>query len=341
MQPSWNFPRNISAIRVLLSVGQQHGLSSEDCLRNTNINLKDLSQLQHEVEAWQECQVIRNLLEALGTQVPLGVEAGLRHHTTTFGAWGFAILSSSNIESALSLALRYLQLSSVFCRLEIIKEGEKTLLMLDHSELPDDLEYFLAERDFTTLMSLQQDVLPLRLPVIKIDVALPAPVYADKFPGLTGYSIHFDQPRSCIMIDSSLLDLPLPQADQFTRARYEAECQHLLARRSTLGSYSQKIRNILLLQPAHMPKIHDMAANQQINLRTLQRQLAVEGITYERLVEGIREDLAEDLLKTTDLTIEEIARNLGYSEVSAFSRAFKRWKGISPTNFRANLGILF
>lgn len=337
MHHSWDFPRNISAIRVLVSVGQLHGLSVDACLTNAGISTTDLSRLDHEVEAWQECQVIRNLLAKLGNQLPLGVAAGLKHHTTTFGAWGFAVLSSCNIEAALNIAVRYLQLSSVFCRLETIKEGEKTLLMIDHSELPEDLQYFLAERDFTTLMSLQQDILPVQLPVIQIDVALPAPVYADKFPELTGYAINFDQPRSCIIIESRLLELPLPQADQFTLARYEEECQHLLARRGTLGSYSQKIRNILLLQPAHMPKIQEMADSLEINLRTLQRQLAVEGITYERLVEGIREDLAEDLLKTTDLTIEEIANRLGYSEVSAFSRAFKRWKNISPKNFRSHL----
>ena len=77
-----------------------------------------------------------------------------------------------------------------------------------------------------------------------------------------------------------------------------------------------------------------MAAHLQVNLRTLQRHLAIEGVTYEQLIDDIRKDLAEDLLKTTNLTVEEVAIQLGYSEVSAFSRAFKRWKGISPRNFR-------
>lgn len=64
------------------------------------------------------------------------------------------------------------------------------------------------------------------------------------------------------------------------------------------------------------------------------RHLAIEGVTYEQLIDDIRKDLAEDLLKTTNLTVEEVAIQLDYSEVSAFSRAFKRWKGFSPRNFR-------
>lgn len=338
MQYYWDFPRSISAVRVLVAVGQSHGLTAEQCLDSTNISIEDLSLIHHEVDAKQECQVLRNLIHLLGTDTPIGVECGLRHHTTTFGAWGFAMLSSPTIEAALQLAFRYLQLSSFFCKLEMRNEGDYTIISFDHSQLPKDLAYFLTERDFTTIMSLQQDMLPTALPVMEINVALPSPIYADKFPELTGYAINFDQPRSCILIETRLLNLPLPQADQFTRAHYEKECHHLWMRRSTMGTFSQKVRNTLLLNTAQMITIDEMAAQLEITVRTLQRHLANEGITYERLVSDIREDLAEDLLTSTDLTIEEIAVHLGYSEVSAFSRAFKRWKQVSPRNFRTNKG---
>ncbi|ENV37106.1 MULTISPECIES: AraC family transcriptional regulator [Acinetobacter] len=336
MQHYWDFPRSISAVRILLTVGQSHGLTAEQCLANTNISLEDLSRIHHEVEAQQECQVLRNLIHLLGSEIPIGVEAGLKHHITTFGAWGFAILSSPTIEAALQLVLRYFQLSSFFCKLEMSKEGKYTFINFNHDDLPQNLAYFLAERDFATVMSLQQDILPTPLPVVEINVALPTPIYADKFPELTGYAINFDQPRSCIVIETSLLSLPLPQADQFTRTYYEKECQHLWMRRSNIGTFSQKIRNILLLKPSQMPKIDEMATQLQITVRMLQRHLATESITYERLISDIREDLAEDLLTTTELTIEEIASQLGYSEASAFSRAFKRWKNISPKNFRSS-----
>lgn len=335
MLASWDFPRTISTVRVLLAVAEIHGLTQEACLQGSNITLENLSS-DKLIETSQELHVIRNIIKALGPNIPLGVETGLRHHITTFGAWGFAILSSPSIRAAINIALRYLRLSSVFCHLSVVDEGDKTLLMIDHQSLPEDLQYFLAERDFTTLMSLQRDILPLQLPVFDLEVALPAPVYADQFPQMTGYTVKFNQPRSCITIDSRLLDMPLPQANQFILARYEAECEQLLARRETLGSYSQKIQDNLLAQPAHMPKIDDMAIRLGVNTRTLQRQLAEEGITYERLVEGIREDLAENMLLQTSLSIEEIAEHLGYSEVSAFSRAFKRWKGLAPTKFRSN-----
>jgi AraC-like DNA-binding protein len=333
-QPYWDFPRSISAVRVLLAVAETHGLTQQACLKDSGICADNLSSAHNLIETRQELQVIRNIIQQLGSEVPLGVETGLRHHITTFGAWGFAMLSSPSIRAAINIALKYLRLSSVFCHLNMVEEGDKTLLLIDHQSLPEDLQYFLAERDFTTLMSLQRDILPLQLPVFSLEVALPAPVYTDRFPEMTGYAVKFDQPRSCITVNTSLLEMPLPQADPFTLARYEAECVQLLARRETLGRYSQKIQHHLLAQPAQMPTINDMASRLNINTRTLQRQLAEEGFTYEHLVEGVREDLAENLLMQTSLSIEQIAENLGYSEVSAFSRAFKRWKGIAPTKFR-------
>ena len=148
------------------------------------------------------------------------------------------------------------------------------------------------------------------------------------------HTIQFNQPQSCIIFERHLLDLPLPQADHVIRLRYEEECQQLWNRRSLLGSYSQKIRDILLLNPSKMLKIDEMAAHLQINIRTLQRYLTIEKTTYEQLVDDCRRDLAEDLIKTTNFKIEEISTQLGYSEVSAFSRAFKRWKSISPRSFR-------
>lgn len=113
IQLYWDFPRSISAIRILLMIGQQYGLTPESCIENTHISLDDLSQPNFEVKAEQEFLVIRNLLKLLDPTLPLSIEAGLRHHTTTFGAWGFAILSSQTMKEALHFAMRYFQLSSI------------------------------------------------------------------------------------------------------------------------------------------------------------------------------------------------------------------------------------
>lgn len=339
MRAYWDFPRDISIIRVLLAVGESHGLGQEACLEASGISPDNLSALAYEVEAWQEMQVIRNLVNKLGPDLPLGIEAGFRHHITTFGVFGFAILSCASARAALNLASRYLRLTCAYCYLEIVEEGDNTFFLVAHDELPDDICRFLVERDCVTVLSLQREILPVQLPLVRLDTTFAPPVYAARLTELTGYHIKFDQPRTCVVINSQLLDLPLPQADRYTLARYEAECQQLMARRDTLGSYARQLRDHLLIRSGHFPGLREMAQHMEVNAKTLQRRLSDEGTSYKAIIDNVREDLATDLLNTRSLSVEDVAELLGYSEVSSFSRAFKRWKGVSPLHFKTKKSI--
>jgi len=80
--------------------------------------------------------------------------------------------------------------------------------------------------------------------------------------------------------------------------------------------------------------IGDVAKLAELSVRTLQRKLAEEGADFSDVVEQVRHELAVDLLENTDVTLTEIAGELGYSTLPNFSRAFKRWTGTSPGEFR-------
>jgi AraC-like DNA-binding protein len=82
-----------------------------------------------------------------------------------------------------------------------------------------------------------------------------------------------------------------------------------------------------------MPPQDQVAATLHVSVRTLRRQLGDEGTTFRALVEETRQLLAEELLGTGRLTVEEIADRLGYAEASSFVHAFKRWKGIPPRRY--------
>jgi len=71
-----------------------------------------------------------------------------------------------------------------------------------------------------------------------------------------------------------------------------------------------------------------------VSVRTLQRRLAAEGLAFSELVEEVRAELAGEMLNDTDLSLNEVAKELGYSTLSNFSRAFQRWTGKRPSEFR-------
>jgi AraC-like DNA-binding protein len=81
----------------------------------------------------------------------------------------------------------------------------------------------------------------------------------------------------------------------------------------------------------------DMANALHLSLRSLQRKLHEEGTSYKKILEETRRDLATKYIQNSRLSISEISFLLGFSEISNFSRAFKRWHGQAPSDFRAEL----
>jgi AraC-like DNA-binding protein len=77
-----------------------------------------------------------------------------------------------------------------------------------------------------------------------------------------------------------------------------------------------------------------------MSTRTLRNRLRRESTSYREIVEAIRQALAEDLLSTTEMAVDEIAQRLGYSDTSTFVAAFKRWKGVPPRSYRSSRGDL-
>jgi AraC-like DNA-binding protein len=89
--------------------------------------------------------------------------------------------------------------------------------------------------------------------------------------------------------------------------------------------------------PEGAPTLEEIAASLRLAPGTIQRALAVEGIGFREAVEVTRFDLARHYLTQAHLPLSEIALLLGYSELSAFTRAFTRWAGVSPRGYRGNM----
>jgi len=287
-----------------------------------------------EIEAEQELRVIRNLLEIVGYDTPLGLEAGERYHPTTYGIWGFAVLSSPTVRAAVDVGLRYLRLTSIFCGVELVEDEREVGLVADDSQLPKDLRNFLLERDAATLASLKRDMLPVPLRWSRLELQRAEPRYERRVRELFEVTPRYGQKLNRIAAEARVLDLGLPQGFMPTLKLCEEQCRGLLERRRSRNGVAQRIRRRLQDNPRAMPTMRLMASELNMPLRTLRRRLAVDGTDYESLIDEVRTELAEQLLTTTRLPVSDIAERLGYSEPSCFVRAFTRWKSMSPGRYR-------
>jgi len=325
--------------QLLTRLGLERGLTASTCLRGTGLRLDDLNRPEQHVTGEQELMIIANLLEALDDPPGLGLEAGVRYHLTTYGIWGFALISSPTLRSAIAVGLRYLDLTYSFCRVATREDGDELCLFLDVSTVPVALRRFLIERDTAAIHVIQRELFAAATRLRRVSFAFPAPpTGARRYQEVFGFRPEFDADAHAVAFDGSRLDMPLPQAEANTADLADAQCRLLLEQRRARGGLSGQVRNALLTRPRTPPTFAEVAATLHLSPRTLRRRLADEGASYRTLLDEVREKLAEELLVNGRLTVEEVAQRLGYSETSSFTHAFRRWNGVGPRAHRRAVG---
>jgi len=334
LSPGWPARRSAISAQLLTQFGLDQGLSLARCLQGTGLDLPLLGNPGAEIAAEQELRLIRNLVHNLGHLPGIGLKAGMRYHLNTYGIWGFALLSSPTFRSAAQLGLRYLDLTYAFHAVRLEEIGDEAHLILDERDLAEDLRTFIIERDSAGILSLQRDLSNLSVPLLRASFRGAAPSDLTTHKDVLGLEPTFNAAENRIVFARSLLDQALPGANPHVALNCEQQCQALLAKRQVRGGLSGRIRDRLLSSPGQLPDMEQLADELHMTSRTLRRRLDAEGTRFRLLQEEVRLALAEELLAIGGLTLEEIAERLGYGETSNFIHAFRRWKGMTPGQYR-------
>ena len=160
----------------------------------------------------------------------------------------------------------------------------------------------------------------------------------DSYHEVFSCPIAFEQPENFIAYRTAELETRTAKADAsihaFLLARVEEETNGIEVSASRIATEVEElIRDAL---PSGIPSIVQVGEHMGMSNRTLTRRLSESGLTFRDLIRKTQEAVATDLLKSTSRSISEIAFQTGFSEQSAFNRAFRRWKGQSPLEFRKN-----
>lgn len=326
----WDRPRHPASALLLSRVGAEHGLAQDLSLQGTGLSVEQLADASRTVSAAQELTIVRNLQRHLPHPERVALQAGRRYHLTTHGFWGFAIASSATTADALAVGLRYLSLTWAFSRVFVDEVGEAKRLVVDAAHMPSDVRDFLTLREMASIVTVGLEIGLQPSAIITIGLSIAAPAMADPFVEALLTLPQFEAASNYFQFDPDVLNSALPQADVHTREMAEEHCRELLDQGRLRAGVAGQVRNALAAHPHVMPSIEEIAASLHMSSRTLRRHLDTEGTSFRALADEVRQDLAEKFLTTGLLSVEEIARRLGYSNTPAFSAAFKRWKGVSP-----------
>ncbi|WP_255375942.1 AraC family transcriptional regulator [Saccharomonospora sp. CUA-673] len=329
------------------------GRSRHDILRGSGLDPAVLDDPHAHVSADQELAVVRNLVAtcAAGSAPAgaqplrdprlrdpglLGLEAGTRYHATSYGIWGYAVTSCATVRQAVELALRYVELTHVFCIPELRTDGPLAELHCRTDDVPADVRSFLAARDVAAIATLVREQAAAELLPTAITLAAPAPPDPEPYRAVLGVVPEFGD-TTRITFPHAVLDHPMPQANEHNLALCERQCREVLEARRRATATATLVRRVLTEQGPALG-MAEVAATLSMTVRTLRRRLADEGVGFRSLVDRVRRERADQLLAGEAMTVEQVAQRLGYSEASSFIHAFTRWHGMSPREFRRRTG---
>lgn len=276
-------------------------------------------------------------------------DAVRRTHNDNFGLWfghqfapqslgllGYLATSSPTLGQALRNMVEYFPVYQ-----------QSSLLRLCEAQGICRLEYrlqesMIASRRQDAELSLTQFCNVMRLALgptwaaLEIHFEHPRPSDWQAHREAFGADVRFAMPCNAILFRASELSKPMPYSDSQLLAIIKQSMQQLRPTGSGVPpSLVERVREqILTLLPDGEPRLDQIAERLSVPAWTLQRRLKEEQECFKQLIESIRRELAHTYLQEERLSISELSFRLGYTEVSTFSRAFMRWHGVSPRQWR-------
>ncbi len=334
----WDFPRSVAGLQVLRDFAREHGLDDARVLAGVEVTEARLADAAEVVPASAELTALRNLAGlAAGTPLAgdLGLALGRAYHVTSFGILGYALISSRTVGDVVDLALRFLDLSHIFSTPEVTVVDGEVRIAFEPVDLPADLAGFVVLRDVAAIASVLTELVGDRMPFTSVLLTGSRPADPAPYVEVFGRVPRFRAARAVLGFAVADLERRLPRGNPHSQALAEAMCRDVVSRRRARTGLTEEVRLWITRNVSDGAEMPRAAAALAMSERTLRRRLEGAGTRYQHLLDEVREALAEEMLATGLLGVEDVAQRLGYAEASSFIHAFKRWKGRTPTQWGA------
>ncbi|MEZ5572626.1 MAG: AraC family transcriptional regulator [Halioglobus sp.] len=322
--------------RAVLKNAVAQGLDPIHLLRKNRISprlmLEDNARIS--IERFADLQV--STMQAMGDEA-----LGYGKRPLPIGCWAmmcYAVIGSETLGQALSRYCRFYQLFDLGVQPLLEEDGElaRIALQVDPSiAIPHaylhELLLFNTHRFASWLV---QEHLPVQLVQLRTSPLAPALDYRHMF---LANPVEFEQDHSQLLLSRALLDKRIAQNETSLRHFLRHPALIMLTQDYAINSWTSQVRDLVRRQLRDIPELNEVATTLEVHPQTLRRRLATEGTTFKDIKNQVRRDTALHFLGKQGLSIEEISHRAGFSESSAFIRAFKGWTGVTPYTYRKGL----
>ncbi len=315
--------------RALVETAVRQGADRAALLAGTGITQSMLESPDARFSYLQFGMLARSAL-TLTNNPALGLDYGGSLRLSHMGMLGLALMSSETVGAALAVALRHYRMLSPAWDLELALGDGRATLSAEETIPLTPLRPFATEGLLAAFASLGTTLYGGRLPVRALRLAYPRPAYAERYRVFLDFEPTFDSRTTEVEFDAALLDAPIAGADPATAALAEQYCHERAPVAPGVNGLLAQARRVLAAPHGPPPDLEQLARMLQTSTRTLRRSLQQMNTSYSELLEESRRTRAEEWVRGTAMSFEQIAHELGFSNVRSFRRAFKRWTGDTP-----------
>jgi len=320
--------------RVLFETAVAHGAPREALLENVGVSEATLASPDALMSYVQFAMLTSNALRLTG-EPGLGIAFGKNLHPPQMGMLGLALLSSPTAFQALEVGLKHYRLLAPAWDLALEMRGGRALLSAREAIPLQPFRVFATEALLAAIDTQTRLLLGKRAGIFALQLHFPRPEHADRFPDFydlvpTTYDADFTE----VEFDAAILNEPIDGADPATARLAERLCASEAARTPSREGLVEQVRKLLDGAQGRPPSAEEAARRLRTSARSLRRALARMGTSYQELSDQVLGTRARALVADTSLTAQQVAETLGFSDLSSFRRAFRRWTGSTPNSFR-------
>nr|WP_322940487.1 AraC family transcriptional regulator [Pseudomonas sp. s4] len=332
---------SVAYLQGLVEYLQRQGIAPEALLAHAQLGPDALNQRDQRIAASAYLTLLGEGVRLSGDP-NLGLHLGESVRPGYYGVLGYLIMSCATLADALHRQARYASLVGnlglVVLDDEPARPDSEPLIAHSWQPLLAQQQRQLSEETLAGWVSFGRWISGLDIAPTEVRFQHSAPADTSEHARIFRCPVLFDQPDNALVFPRRLLAAPLSQADAQVRGMLDAYADRLLVELNQGHGVLDRARLELARQlPEQGADLEAIAAALALTPRTLQRRLRESGLSFSQLVDETRQQLVLHYLRDPALELAEIAFLVGFSEAGSLARAFRRWTGTSPGEYRRHL----
>jgi AraC-like DNA-binding protein len=316
-------------LRCLAAMSPGFGINPERLCLGLGFEIADLSDPECRLSFRQASEMIRRTIE-LAPGRGIGLEIASNETIGSIGLVGYAMLTSPTFGDAVALGVDMQEYAGSMLQLDYTHDESRMSISATSRFHEPDIEMFLVEEAFGSFMKIGHALLGDHFRPSSVELSYDRPSYADQYERTFGCPVLFGRKDNVFSCDASWSSKRIATYDPLSHRQAVNLLELARTQDSDDSDLIESVERIVRRDLRQTPPLAAIAAQLCMSERTLRRKMACCGVSYQSLLDGVRQRRASALLQNSRLSIEEIAYEVGFSDCHNFRRAFKRWTGHTP-----------